>query len=443
MSFAPTKAPTGTKTSLFKSNFTSIASSASGEYVYAVSVVGRALVSKDLGVTWAKLTALENASPGAPWISVSTSSTGIVSMATRANNGGWAFSWWLSTDFGQTWTGVIDYMNAASGYVSGNGQYIAAVVGSVCCNNWHGEDASGMIIISNTSGSTWPIVANITRSDWIGVSSSYDGRFWYAASSRIGIYRSVNFGVDWSLLLKSPSCWTSIASDSTGSFVGATSCNIDANQNGGCVYISTNGGGAWRSGRMCSGSWASISTSTTGEFWTIAQHEGYVYHSSDYGHTWFKTNASVTSQSFTSSATIPGTAFLTTNPGYIYKVPTAAPTANPSSNPTFAPTIASSNSSLPLAKKLDADVANTFTFSGQIEAVTAPSDVCSLLVYMWGAGGGASYSSGGAGAYVEGTLPVTPGQQLNILVGQAGGGNGVDVTFGGGGAMASYGGSYL
>jgi hypothetical protein len=40
-----------------------------------------------------------------------------------------------------------------------------------------------------------------------------------------------------------------------------------------------------------------------------------------------------------------------------------------------------------------------------------------LYVYMWGAGGG---DAGGNGAYVEGRLPVTAGQYLTVIVGQAG-----------------------
>lgn len=64
-------------------------------------------------------------------------------------------------------------------------------------------------------------------------------------------------------------------------------------------------------------------------------------------------------------------------------------------------------------------------YTGALQSFQVPAGVTSLLVRMWGAGGGGCWdygpsSAGGGGAYVEGLLSVTPGKQLSILVGQGG-----------------------
>jgi hypothetical protein len=83
----------------------------------------------------------------------------------------------------------------------------------------------------------------------------------------------------------------------------------------------------------------------------------------------------------------------------------------------------------------------TFNYTGSAQTFTAPSG--SLLVYMWGAGGGGFASTdggawnGGAGAYVTGTLTTTPGETLTMIVGLGGSPNAGAATLvqgGGGGA---------
>jgi len=75
-----------------------------------------------------------------------------------------------------------------------------------------------------------------------------------------------------------------------------------------------------------------------------------------------------------------------------------------------------------------------------------------LTVYMWGAGGGGTTGTsrptnyGGAGAYVQGILTVTPGETLGIIVGQGGiaittNGAAAATTYGGGGGVPSGGNS--
>jgi hypothetical protein len=68
---------------------------------------------------------------------------------------------------------------------------------------------------------------------------------------------------------------------------------------------------------------------------------------------------------------------------------------------------------------------NTFTYTGGDQSFVVPTNVTSIKVYMWAGGGqgtttinGSFY--GGAGAYVQGVLTVTPGETLTIYVGQGG-----------------------
>ena len=79
----------------------------------------------------------------------------------------------------------------------------------------------------------------------------------------------------------------------------------------------------------------------------------------------------------------------------------------------------------------------TFTYTGANQTFQVPATIspASITIYMWGAGGGGNTNYGGAGAMLQGVLTATPGETLNILVGQGGTIDGT-TTFGGGGAGA-------
>jgi len=80
-----------------------------------------------------------------------------------------------------------------------------------------------------------------------------------------------------------------------------------------------------------------------------------------------------------------------------------------------------------------------FSYTGSSQSFTVPGGISTLYVYMWGAGGGGSYSGGysdgGYGALIYGKLTVTSGTVLTLVVG--GGGSGINgassSTYGGGG----------
>ena len=82
------------------------------------------------------------------------------------------------------------------------------------------------------------------------------------------------------------------------------------------------------------------------------------------------------------------------------------------------------------------------SYTGANQTFTVPAGVTTISVAMWGAGGGGGSASGrgGAGAFIQGTLTVTPGQVLTLIVGQSGL-YGQSLTGYGGGAAPIYGSS--
>src|SRR5262249_32763590 len=65
-----------------------------------------------------------------------------------------------------------------------------------------------------------------------------------------------------------------------------------------------------------------------------------------------------------------------------------------------------------------------FSYTGTDQTWTVPAGVAQITVKAWGAGGaGGNYifnDIGGGGGFVTGTLDVTPGEQLTIIVGGGG-----------------------
>lgn len=63
----------------------------------------------------------------------------------------------------------------------------------------------------------------------------------------------------------------------------------------------------------------------------------------------------------------------------------------------------------------------SFTYTGSEQSFNVPCGITTLNVQLWGAGGAGGYfASGGSGAYVSGTLTVTPNSTIKIIVGQGG-----------------------
>ena len=84
----------------------------------------------------------------------------------------------------------------------------------------------------------------------------------------------------------------------------------------------------------------------------------------------------------------------------------------------------------------NSQISQSFNSTGANQTFTVPAGVTSITVNIWGAGGGGSQNnsgSGGSGAYVKGTLAVTPGQTIILVVGGGGVNTAAAGGFGGGG----------
>lgn len=81
-----------------------------------------------------------------------------------------------------------------------------------------------------------------------------------------------------------------------------------------------------------------------------------------------------------------------------------------------------------------------FSFTNNNQTLTIPTGVSVMLAKCWGAGGAAGTpggwyigSPGGGGGYMSSVIPVTPGENLIVIVGRGGEPNAGTVGFGGGG----------
>lgn len=84
-------------------------------------------------------------------------------------------------------------------------------------------------------------------------------------------------------------------------------------------------------------------------------------------------------------------------------------------------------------------IVRNFTYTGTTQTFLVPRGVNEIFIQLWGAAGGSQGGRGGAGGYSQGTLQVSKGETLSIIVGQGGINNStsqtacLQPTFGGGG----------
>ncbi|HLP52407.1 MAG TPA: glycine-rich protein, partial [Chitinophagales bacterium] len=115
----------------------------------------------------------------------------------------------------------------------------------------------------------------------------------------------------------------------------------------------------------------------------------------------------------------------------------------------YRPVYASANGTL----STTGGATTVFSYTGADQSYTVPAGVTSITVKMWGAGGGGGFFggwtfgwSGGAGGYTQGTLAVTGGQVLTVIVGGGGVGafqynNTTTSSYGGGASACNPGGT--
>jgi hypothetical protein len=166
--------------------WTSIYTSASGEISYATTNGNEIYKSSDFGETWTSL----GASPSLVWSSICCSSEGLLVYACA--EGGQPI--YKSTDAGTSWNPVGYVNNWLSIRCSTTGQY--CIAGS---NSGIFED-SAKLSISSDFGETWTPVespAGIESAQWFSVGMSANGATVAASSASNGLVISQDFGVTW------------------------------------------------------------------------------------------------------------------------------------------------------------------------------------------------------------------------------------------------------
>jgi photosystem II stability/assembly factor-like uncharacterized protein len=113
---------------------------------------------------------------------------------------------------------------------------------------------------------------------WTSVSMSSNGRYQLAGEYEGILYKSDNFGVDWSDIAISDALWSSVAVSDTGQYQAACAYNSR-------IFETEDYGNTWLA-KAYPEQWSSISISSSGQHQTGLVINGYIHKSSDYGETW-------------------------------------------------------------------------------------------------------------------------------------------------------------
>jgi photosystem II stability/assembly factor-like uncharacterized protein len=263
-------------------NWSSIASSADGTRLVAAAGLITAqpvwninnpaapiYVSTNGGATWTNTTA-----PLSTWQSVACSADGSRLAAVSAQ--GWVYTSsdgggaWASNNLptGITWSAVTSSADGTKLAIAGSGSgiYISANGGT----NWSPSDAPA--------------------TNWTGLASSADGSRMVAVQAgdylhfNGSIYTSTNAGTNWWLTTAPAAEWFSVASSADGSRLAATAFHINS-LGPGPIYLSTNAGLTWAPSGAPPEYWNSIASSADGSK-LVAAGNGALYTSADFGATW-------------------------------------------------------------------------------------------------------------------------------------------------------------
>jgi len=194
---------------------------------------------------------------------------------------------YTSTNSGATWarTSVPDCgWNAIASSADGNILVVVAWSGPIC--------------VSTNSGATWSATAD--RAFWTGVAVSADGSKMVATSvaETNGIYVSADYGASWVSTPAPTAFWTAVAASSDGTKLVATALAPY-----GGIATSDNSGASWTETSAPVANWVCVASSADGRTLVAAVDGGLIYTSADGGVSWAPTDAPSTNwQSVVASA---------------------------------------------------------------------------------------------------------------------------------------------
>ena len=258
-----------TQTSASSDDWYSIASSADGLHLAAVSYLLSGTASGDIytsingGVTWTATTA-----PASQWQSIASSADG-THLAAAVYGGGI----YTSANGGTNWT-PTGASNANWYFIasSADGSHLAAVV------------YGGGIYTSVNGGTAWTFTG-ASNLNWASIASSSDGSHLAAVVQGGGIYTSANGGTNWTAASAPGAAWNWIASSADGTRLAAVNYDL------GTIYTSANGGSSWILASAPNEFWQFITSSSDGNDLMAGVSGGGLYNSADGGATWTMSSA--------------------------------------------------------------------------------------------------------------------------------------------------------
>jgi photosystem II stability/assembly factor-like uncharacterized protein len=257
-----------------------VTSSSNGTILVAGILGGGIYRSIDGGSTW--LTT--NAPTDGQWTGLACSSDGtkLVAVSTGSENSSGVTSLgyiYTSTNSGSSWTKAnapFKFWQSVASDSSGTNLVAAAPT------NGRYATYNGGIFTSNDGGSSWQEqTTNVSNRAWWCVESNSTGEIIFAVNTASGLYRSNNYGGNWSII-QTGSTWWCIASNSTGGNVVAGMYSFSNS----FINKSSDGGGAWVSTNAPNKYWISIASNSSGTKLLAGTDPGVIYTSIDSGATW-------------------------------------------------------------------------------------------------------------------------------------------------------------
>jgi len=274
-----TSAQTWTQTSAPNDLWASIASSADGTTLVAITMVNKIYVSTNSGTAWTQTSAPTNI-----WQSVALSADG-----TKLIAAAYDCPIFTSSDSGITWaTNSMPATNWYSVTCSADGTRLVANNGS-------------SIYMSTNSGATW--FSNNVPSKYgtrFPILMAANGTKLFAYSSYDGvIYSTTDWGITWVTNNTPFSGWSIFASSANGTKLVAIALGSPPY---GAIYTSTNSGASWHLDNAMAKSWNSIVSSADGTR-LVANNGSSIYMSTNSGATWISNGVPKTGEGMNLIAT--------------------------------------------------------------------------------------------------------------------------------------------
>jgi hypothetical protein len=276
---------------------------------YGTNTGGNVYLSKDYGQHWKPST--NNFNLG--WSGVAMSSSGkYQTVVAEFNSNDDREYIYVSKDFGESWLKITNAQGSwTSVAMSGDGKYQTAVANSYDSTT----NFSKGIYVSSDYGRTWS-PSTFSYNSWMSVNISTDGRIQSAVSFAINgtddpdgrqgfLYQSFDYGKTWAVNTNLPvGKYTSsgMSGDGRIQLVGFSDCNL-APATPGPILISSDYGKTFTNASAPLDNWLNFSVSANGKHMLAAAYQqtdtngaivantGGMYYSSDFGKTWYRTDA--------------------------------------------------------------------------------------------------------------------------------------------------------